>query len=82
MLLQLKALDLLMKFFLFALCLKPVLAYPANPTDDGLTTLEKRTLNPPLPTVQEAWTYKIAAQGHSKSPDIPTLQKSIPMLPY
>ena len=54
MLPHLKALDLLMKIFVFVLCLTPVLAYPVNTTDDGLTTLEKRTLNPPLPSLQEA----------------------------
>ncbi|BCR92164.1 uncharacterized protein ACHE_80064A [Aspergillus chevalieri] len=53
MLAHLKALDLLMKFFIFALCLIPALAYPVNATD-SLTTLEKCTLNPPLPTLQEA----------------------------
>lgn len=47
MLARLKALDLLMKFFILALCIIPVLAYLVN-TTDSLTTLEKRTLIPPL----------------------------------
>lgn len=58
MLAHLKALDLLMKLFVFALCLIPTLAYPVNPSDvdlpDGMTIFEKRTLNPPLPTLEEA----------------------------
>lgn len=82
MLPQLKALNRLMKFSVFAVCLTPALAYPANPTDDGSITLEKRTLNPAPNCTRSLPAYEFAAQGHSGLPDILTLQKSIPSLPY
>lgn len=82
MLPQLKALNLLIKFFVFAVCLTPALTYPANPTDDGSITLEKRTPNPAPNCTRSLPAYEFAAQGRSGLPDIPTLQKSIPLLPY